>query len=50
MPMEYIFPSLRILAMIGMDGKGELEEHLAQLVQLEENRFIIGFHQRVEKY
>ena len=49
MPMEYIVPSLCITTMTWMDDQGALEEHLAQLVQLEEDQFIVGFHQCVEK-
>ena len=49
MPMEYIGPSLWIVATAGMDDEAALEEHLVQLVQLEEDRFVAGFHQRVEK-
>ena len=32
-----------------MDDEGALEECLAQLVQLEEDRFVARFHQYVEK-
>ena len=49
MPMEYIVPSLRITAATGMDDAEALEERIGQLIQLEEDRFIIGFHQRVLK-
>ena len=49
MPMEYIVPILRIAAATWMDDEGALEECLAQLVQLEEDRFVAGFHQHVEK-
>ena len=48
-PMEYIVPSLRIAAVTGMDDEGALEECLNQLVQIEEARFIAGFHQHVGK-
>ena len=47
--MEYIVPSLHIIAVTGMDDEGELEECLAQLVHLEEYRFVTIFHQCVEK-
>ena len=50
MPMEYIVPSLRIATATRMDDDDELEEHVAQLIQLDEYHFIVGFHQRVEKY
>ena len=49
MPMEYIVPSLRIAATTGMDDEAALEEHVVQLIQLEEDNFIAGFHQRIEK-
>jgi transposase InsO family protein len=44
-PMEYLVPSLRIVAFIDMDDPGAVQERLAQLVGLEEDRFIAGFHQ-----
>ena len=47
--MEYIVPSLRIVAIIEMTDTGVVEERLAQLIQMEEERFIVGFHQNVEK-
>lgn len=49
MPMDYIMPSLRIVAFIGMADHGALEEWLAQLIELEEDRFLAGFHQQVQK-
>ena len=49
MPMEYIVPSLCIITATGMDDAISLEDHVAQLIKLEEDRFIAGFHQRVEK-
>ena len=49
MPMEYIMPSLCIVALIGMMDCGALKERLAQLDELEENIFLVGFHQQVQK-
>ena len=49
MPMEYIVPSLGIVVATCMDYAEALEERIAQLVQLEEDRFVARFHQRVEK-
>jgi hypothetical protein len=46
-PMEYLVPSLRIVAFTDMDDPGAVQERLAQLVELEEDRFIAGFHQQV---
>ena len=49
MPMEYIMPSLRIAQIIGMTDTVMMNERLAQLLALEEDRFIAGFHQKVQK-
>jgi hypothetical protein len=42
-------PNLRIVAFIDMDDTGTIHERLPQLVELEEDRFIAGFHQQVQK-
>jgi hypothetical protein len=44
-PMEYLVPSLRITTFTDMDDTGVVQERLTQLVELEEDRFIAGFHQ-----
>ena len=49
MPMEYIMPSLCIEALTGMADHKALEERLAQLEELEEEWFLEGFHQQVQK-
>ena len=49
MPMEYIAPSLRIEALTGMLDRKALEERPAQLEELEEEQFLDGFHQQVQK-
>ena len=49
MPMEYIVPSLRIAAFTEMDDPGMLNKRLAQITELEEDRFIVGFQQQVQK-
>ena len=49
MPMEYILPSLRIAQITGMTDIDMVHERLAQLLALEEDRFIAGFHQKVQK-
>jgi hypothetical protein len=48
-PMEYLVPSLRIVSFTDMDDTGTVQERLAQFVELEEDRFIVGFHQQVHK-
>jgi hypothetical protein len=47
--MEYLVPSLRFVAFTDMDDIGTIHERLSQLVELEEGRFIAGFHQQVQK-
>ena len=44
MQMEYIIPRLRITMMTGMLDRKGLEERLAQFEELEEERFLAGFH------
>jgi hypothetical protein len=48
-PIEYLVPSLGIASFIDMDNLGIIQERLAQLVELSEDRFITGFHQQVHK-
>jgi transcription antitermination factor NusG len=48
-PMEYWVPSLRIIAFKNMDDTGVVQERLEKLVELEEDKFITGFHQQVQK-
>jgi hypothetical protein len=48
-PMEYLVPSLIIAAFTGMNGICVVQDRLAQLMELEEDRFIAGFHQQVQK-
>jgi hypothetical protein len=47
--MEYLVPSLRIATFTGMDDTSVVQYRLAQLLELEEDRFIAGFHQQVQK-
>ena len=48
-PMEYIVPILRIVAIMDMTNFSVIEEILLQLMQLEEEHFFAGYHQNVEK-
>jgi len=43
-PMEYSVPILRITTFIDMDDTAVVQNRLAQLVELEEDTFIGGFH------
>lgn len=45
MPMEYILPRLCIVMLTGMMDRGALEERITQLDELEDERFLAGFHQ-----
>ena len=48
-PMEYIVPNLRIVAIIEMIDVGAVEERLLQLIQLEEEHFVAIYHQKIGK-
>jgi hypothetical protein len=49
MPMEFLVPSLCIVAMTDLTDSDAIEERLSQLLILEEDRFVAGFHQQVQK-
>ena len=49
MPMEYIIPSLIIAQITEMADTDTMNERLAQLLALEEDKFITRFHQTVQK-
>jgi hypothetical protein len=48
-PMEYSLPILRIVAFTEMDDTDTIHERLSNLAELEEDRFIAGFHQQIQK-
>ena len=47
--MEYIIPSLKVVALTNMVDEDNVNERLLQLVGLEEDCFIARFHQQVQK-
>ena len=49
MPMEYNILILHITTVMRMDDEVVLEEHMLQLIHLEEDLLITGFRQRVGK-
>jgi hypothetical protein len=49
MPMEFIVLSLHIVSLTKLTDSGVVEKTLLELVELEEDCFIIGFHQQVQK-
>ena len=44
MSMEYILHILRIDVIIEMKDVGDAEKILSQLLQLEQDHFIVGYH------
>ena len=50
MPMEYIVQNLKIAALIDLADEETVNERLVNLVKLEEDRFIVGLHQQVQKH
>ena len=49
MPIEYIVPSIRILAFTNMVEPNIMEECLVKLVAMEKDWLISQFHQQVQK-
>jgi hypothetical protein len=47
--MEFIVPSLCIVALVELTYSGAMEKRLSELVELEEDQFVVGFHQQVQK-
>ena len=47
MPMEYIVLSLRVVVITEMTNVDVMEERLLQLIHLEEEHFVAGFHQNI---
>jgi hypothetical protein len=49
MSMDFIVPSLHVAMITDLSDSGAVEERLSQFLQLEEDRFVAGFHQQVQK-
>jgi hypothetical protein len=49
MPMEFIVSSQCIIAPIELMDSGAVEKIISEIMELEEGRFIEGFHQKVQK-
>lgn len=47
--MEFIIPSLSIAIITNLMETNAISKRLEELMELEEDRFIVGFHQNVEK-
>jgi hypothetical protein len=48
-PLDYLVPSLCIAAITNMTKEGVVQERLDQLMELEEDKILAGFHQEVQK-
>jgi hypothetical protein len=46
-PLEFLVPSLRATTITNMTERGTVKERFNQLVKMEEDRFLAGFHQEV---
>jgi hypothetical protein len=49
MHMEFIVPILCIVVLIELTYSGTLEKRIPKLVELEEDRFSVGFHKQDQK-
>jgi hypothetical protein len=47
--LEFLVPSLRVAKITNMTERGAVKERLNQLMEMEEDMIIIGFHQEVQK-
>jgi hypothetical protein len=48
-PLEFLVPSLRVATITNMTERGTIQERLSQLMELEEDMILAGFHQEVQK-
>jgi hypothetical protein len=48
-PLEYLIPSLCIATITNMTKRGTTQDILSQLMELEEDMILVGFHQEVHK-
>jgi transposase InsO family protein len=48
-PLEFLVPSLLVATITNMTKRGTIQERLGQLMSMEEDRILAGFHQEVHK-
>jgi hypothetical protein len=48
-PLEFLIPGLCVEAITQMTERGIVQERLNQLLSMEEDRILVGFHQQVQK-
>jgi hypothetical protein len=46
-PLEFLVPSLCVVAITNMTERGAVKERLNQLMEMEEDKILAGFHQEV---
>jgi hypothetical protein len=46
-PLEFMVPTLHIAAIPNMTKLGAVEERLSQIMEMEEDKILAGFHQEV---
>jgi hypothetical protein len=48
-PLEFLVPSLRVATITNMIERGTVKERLNQLMEMEEDRLLAGFHHSIQK-
>jgi hypothetical protein len=48
-PFECLVPNLRVAAIMQMNEHNAIQEIMNQLLAMEEDRILVGFHQQVQK-
>jgi predicted RNase H-like nuclease (RuvC/YqgF family) len=48
-PLEFLVPSLRVAVITNMKERGAIKERLNQLMEMEDDMILEGFHQEVQK-
>jgi len=48
-PLEFLVPSLCVASITQMTERGAIQEILNQLLSMEEEKILVGFHQQVQK-
>jgi hypothetical protein len=48
-PLDFLVPSLRVATITNMTERGIVQERLSQLMELEKDMILDGFHQEVHK-
>jgi hypothetical protein len=48
-PLEFLVPSLHVAAITNVTERGAIKERLNQLMEMEEDKILTGFHQEVNK-